>query len=248
VTAIGWVDGEPVPRAVLDERIRRARQGRRSAALPAAGTAEDRQFQRWLTQVILVETVCAAEATRRGLCTDSLDEAGLAAAESAAFGSIAAAAYQGSAAVRAVFADVSTEARVDEGDVRRYWAATARSQPPRFVLRHRRDGRPAQTIGPVPADALPASIAAGLAGARASDMFRVADALGQHEIQVLTVEPETRPDFDRDSPPVRALLLDSARREAFGRWLDAALATRVRTAPGLEHPGDPRQPDNHHQH
>ena len=248
MTTIGWVDGEPVPRALLDERIQRARRGHRSAALPAAGTAEDRQFQRWLAQVILVETVCSAEANRRGLGTDSLDEAGLAAAESVAFGSIAAAAYQGSAAVRAVYADVSAGTRVDEDDVRRYWSSTARSRPPRFVLRHRRDSRPAQTIGPVLADVLPASIAAGLAGARPGDTFRVADALGQHDIQVLAIEPETRPDFDRDSPPIRALLLDSARREAFGRWLDAALAARVRTAPGLEHPGDPRQPDNHHRH
>lgn len=51
---------------------------------------------------------------------------------------------------------------------------------------------------------------------------------------------------------VRAAILDhlrgAARRRAFRVWLDARRAEAVRLAPGYEHPGDPRQPDNTHRH
>ncbi|BBZ26774.1 malonyl CoA-ACP transacylase [Mycolicibacterium madagascariense] len=43
-------------------------------------------------------------------------------------------------------------------------------------------------------------------------------------------------------------LLGSARRRAFRSWLDARRAEVVHLAPGYEHPGDPRQPDNTHRH
>jgi [acyl-carrier-protein] S-malonyltransferase len=39
-----------------------------------------------------------------------------------------------------------------------------------------------------------------------------------------------------------------ARRRAFQLWLDARCAAVVHLAPGYEHPGDPRQPDNTHRH
>ncbi|MGZ6779960.1 MAG: DUF7158 domain-containing protein [Mycobacterium sp.] len=58
-----------------------------------------------------------------------------------------------------------------------------------------------------------------------------------------------------DAPPlntVRPLLVEhltgAARRRAFRRWVDARRADLVRLAPGYEHPGDPRQPDNTHRH
>jgi [acyl-carrier-protein] S-malonyltransferase len=43
-------------------------------------------------------------------------------------------------------------------------------------------------------------------------------------------------------------LCAAARRRAFRRWLDAKCAALVELAPGYEHPGDPRQPDNTHRH
>jgi [acyl-carrier-protein] S-malonyltransferase len=43
-------------------------------------------------------------------------------------------------------------------------------------------------------------------------------------------------------------LRGAARRRAFRVWLDARAAELVRLAPGYEHPGDPRQPDNTHRH
>ena len=58
-----------------------------------------------------------------------------------------------------------------------------------------------------------------------------------------------------DAPPldaVRPLIVDhlrgAARRRAFRLWLDTRRAELVRLAPGYEHPGDPRQPDNTHRH
>lgn len=43
-------------------------------------------------------------------------------------------------------------------------------------------------------------------------------------------------------------LRGAARRRAFRAWLDARRAALVQLAPGYEHPGDPRQPDNTHRH
>jgi [acyl-carrier-protein] S-malonyltransferase len=43
-------------------------------------------------------------------------------------------------------------------------------------------------------------------------------------------------------------LLAAAKRRAFRLWLDARCAELVELAPGYEHPGDPRQPDNIHRH
>lgn len=49
-------------------------------------------------------------------------------------------------------------------------------------------------------------------------------------------------------PAIVAHLRGAARRRAFRVWLDARRAALVRLAPGYEHPGDPRQPDNTHRH
>jgi [acyl-carrier-protein] S-malonyltransferase len=43
-------------------------------------------------------------------------------------------------------------------------------------------------------------------------------------------------------------LLGAGRRRTFRLWLDIRCAELVRLAPGYEHPGDPRQPDNTHRH
>jgi [acyl-carrier-protein] S-malonyltransferase len=47
---------------------------------------------------------------------------------------------------------------------------------------------------------------------------------------------------------VAAMLRGAARRRAFRLWLDQRRAALVELAPGYEHPGDPRQPDNIHRH
>ncbi|WP_167106142.1 malonyl CoA-ACP transacylase [Mycobacterium sp. DL592] len=43
-------------------------------------------------------------------------------------------------------------------------------------------------------------------------------------------------------------LRGAQRRRAFRRWLVSRSAALVWLAPGYEHPGDPRQPDNTHRH
>lgn len=52
----------------------------------------------------------------------------------------------------------------------------------------------------------------------------------------------------KDADAVADHLRGVARRRAFRRWLDARCAAVVELAPGYEHPGDPRQPDNIHRH
>ncbi|UBU14471.1 peptidylprolyl isomerase [Nonomuraea gerenzanensis] len=71
----------------------------------------------------------------------------------------------------------------------------------------------------------------------------VEDSLGWH---VAIAVPAPRPDREPDGQEPG--LLRAARQEAFARWLDDLRAKRVRLMPGLEHPGGPRQPDNHHEH
>ena len=56
------------------------------------------------------------------------------------------------------------------------------------------------------------------------------------------------PSFDEVRDRIAAHLRAAARRQAFRQWLDARCAALVQLAPGYEHPGDPRQPDNTHKH
>jgi [acyl-carrier-protein] S-malonyltransferase len=51
-----------------------------------------------------------------------------------------------------------------------------------------------------------------------------------------------------DPADVAEHLRTAARRRAFRVWLDARREVLVELAPGYEHPGDPRQPDNTHRH
>ena len=56
------------------------------------------------------------------------------------------------------------------------------------------------------------------------------------------------PSLDAVRPLIAVHLRGTVRRRAFRLWLDAKCADLVRLAPGYEHPGDPRQPDNTHRH
>lgn len=60
--------------------------------------------------------------------------------------------------------------------------------------------------------------------------------------------PAASPSLDDARAAVAAHLRDAARRREFRRWLDARVGGVVELAPGYEHPGDPRQPDNTHRH
>ncbi|ORW17209.1 DUF7158 domain-containing protein [Mycobacterium palustre] len=58
----------------------------------------------------------------------------------------------------------------------------------------------------------------------------------------------TAPPLDEVRRVIAEHLRGAARRRAFRVWLDARRAALVELAPGYEHPGDPRQPDNTHRH
>ena len=60
--------------------------------------------------------------------------------------------------------------------------------------------------------------------------------------------PAVAPALDEVRPAIAEHLLAAARRRGFRIWLDARRAELVELAPGYEHPGDPRQPDNTHKH
>lgn len=69
------------------------------------------------------------------------------------------------------------------------------------------------------------------------------------------VEPGAVADYHRRNPgrftsdaALAAHLRGAARRRAFRLWLQQRSAALVWLAPGYEHPGDPRQPDNTHKH
>ncbi|MBV9516073.1 MAG: malonyl CoA-ACP transacylase [Mycobacteriaceae bacterium] len=80
-----------------------------------------------------------------------------------------------------------------------------------------------------------------------------------HARNPLRFAPRSRIDGWRGAPAVAPALeevetliadhlLAAARRRAFRSWLDARRGALVELAPGFEHPGDPRQPDNTHRH
>ncbi|GAA4586853.1 hypothetical protein GCM10023194_34180 [Planotetraspora phitsanulokensis] len=231
---LGWLDGRPLPRADLDRRLAAVRGRPRSSALPEPGSAEDRQLTRWVAQVMLTELLCEAEAAERGLDTGGgappvrLDQR--AAVE---LGSITAAAFEGSGAVRAVYAAVTADVTVPGEQAAAYAAATARPPAEPEWRLSTADGDFDAAPG-----TLPARLAAALAETEPGQTVTV-DGL---TVTLLgTREPGNPPE-----PGDR--LLDAARRLAFVRWLDHARAHRLRLVPGLEHPGDPAQPDNHHRH
>ena len=61
-------------------------------------------------------------------------------------------------------------------------------------------------------------------------------------------EGDSAPDCSEVAPRIAGMLVGAARRRAFRIWLEQRRAALVRLAPGYEHPGDPRQPDNIHRH
>ncbi|WP_371501936.1 hypothetical protein OG871_33435 [Kitasatospora sp. NBC_00374] len=227
---LGLLDGRPLARTELDRRLAALREGPRSAALPVAGSPEDRQLTRWVAQVVLTEELCAAEAAERGL--DCSDPAPVRLDQRAAveLGSITAAAYEGSPAVRAVYRAVTADTTPDP--------------------EHRR-AEPTDPVGEVwhlatpdgefeaDPDTLPTALAAAL---RATPPGRPATAGGWSATLLGRRTARAHPDEPGDR------LLDSARRTAFAHWLDHTRAARLTLVPGLEHPGDPAQPDNHHRH
>ena len=80
-------------------------------------------------------------------------------------------------------------------------------------------------------------------------------ALYAHITAGVDVSADTVADYHRRNPgrfstdaALAAHLRGATRRRAFRLWLEQRRAALVWLAPGYEHPGDPRQPDNVHKH
>lgn len=183
---LAYLNGRPIPRALLDERLAALRAGDAACVLPKPDTREARQLARWVAQVIITEQLCLDELQRHGQPAEPPAAAQpLDVSAAIAVGSITAAALAGSEPVRRVAALVSREVRISS-----------------------------------------------------EQLAYAADVLGKEAPR------------DPGVPVERwhAELLDSARLEAFARWLNAAQHERVHLVHGLEHPGDSNQPDNLHRH
>jgi [acyl-carrier-protein] S-malonyltransferase len=101
-------------------------------------------------------------------------------------------------------------------------------------------------VGSITAAALSGSEPVRRVAALVSSDVRIPQAQLDYAADVLGERPPADPDVP--SERWHAELVDSARLEAFARWLTAAMHERVRLVPGLEHPGDSNQPDNLHRH
>lgn len=241
---LGRLDGKPLPRTELDRRIAALRAGPRASTLPAPGSAEDRQFVRWVAQVLLTELLCEAVAAERGLDVREAPPVRLDRRAAVELGSITAAAFEGSAAVRAVYADVTADVTVPKEQVAAYAAATTRP-PVRQWRLSTADGE----FDAAP-ETLPRRLATALAEADPGDTVTV----DGYTVTLVGREADGRGEGDGEGdggpepPPTADHLREAARRLAFIRWLDHARAHRISLVPGLEHPGDPAQPDNHHRH
>ncbi|MFI8083876.1 hypothetical protein ACIF6L_24100 [Kitasatospora sp. NPDC086009] len=233
--ALGLLDGRPLPRTELDRRLAALRSGPRSAALPRPGSSEDRQLARWVAQVVLTEELCSTVCTERGLPLGTGTPARLDQEAAVELGSITAAAYEGSAAVRAVFEAVTADVRPRADEVAHYRAMTADRPAPALWRLGFPDG------GGCEAD--PATLPLALADALRAAGPGAWVTAGGWTAALLAVHPPGEAGGD-PAPAVRA----AARRAAFVRWLDRTRAARLTLLPGLEHPGDPAQPDNHHRH
>jgi [acyl-carrier-protein] S-malonyltransferase len=231
---LGWLDGRPIPRSGLDQRLAALRGGPRSSALPVPGSSEDRQLVRWVAQVMLTELLCEAEAAERGLDIGQAPPVRLDQRAAVELGSITAAAFEGSAAVRAVYEAVTADVSVPPEQAAAYAAATARPAGPAEWRLATPDGE----FDAAP-DTLPQRLSDALAEVRPGETVNV----DGYEVTLLGTRAS---DVGRASDGEH--LLGAARRLAFVHWLDHARAHRLRLVPGLEHPGDPAQPDNHHRH
>jgi [acyl-carrier-protein] S-malonyltransferase len=222
------------------------RAGPVAGTLPRTGSQEGRQLRRWLVQVLVAQRLVADEARERGL-----DGAGAPALESLApdraallgLGSVAADLLSRSARARAVFVAVTAAVRVAAADVAGFY----RDNPERYRVPEERVVRhPLRTVrrGELTGAVEDAVFAAGVGDV----VGPVRSPLGVHTFEVVEVRAARTRSLAEVASSIEARLLSAARRRAFTAWLDTRAAARVRLAPGFEHPGDPRQPDNTHRH
>lgn len=250
MSAVAWVSGAPVDVSDVDAMEAALRGGPVSATLPRVGTREGRQLRRWLVQVLVAERLVAAEADARGLSAADAPPLGALAPDRAALlglGSVAADLLARNPLARAVFAAVTADVSVGDAEVARYH----RNNPEASRVAEERVVR-------VPGSSRPRTLRRGeLTGPVEDAVFAarpgevvgpVRDPLGEQTFEVVEARPARVRGLAEIGEDIRERLRAAARRRAFTAWLDVGAVTSVRLAPGFEHPGDPRQPDNTHRH
>lgn len=214
---MAYLNGEPVPRELLDDRLAVLRAGDAACVLPRPESREGRQLTRWVAQVVLTEQLCLDELRRRAdaVCRTPAEPP------------------HGSG-------DTAEQAH-RPGDAIQLGDAGGDVREPDAI-----DVSTAIAVGSITAAALAGSEAVRRVAAIVTSDVRIPAAQLAYAADVLGQEPPADPDV-----PVadwHRELLQSARLEAFARWLNAGMHDRVQLVRGLEHPGDSSQPDNLHRH
>jgi hypothetical protein len=250
-TVIGWVDGTPIPRSRLDERVAELRAGRFAGRLPPVGSKEDRQFLRWTAQVLLTEELCRVEAARLGPGQPAKRTRPISQAESLHLGSINAAAWSWCPEVSELFELFTSPSIAPENKAPcRTWYRVTHAVGDTPLAASAATPR---LLGWTTLDDLPSTLAAELrampTGIRVGP---IRSGIGWHLATVTATEVR--------GDPVRGGLVgadpvlggpvgtDPPRLAAFNRWLDERRRVLVSHAFGFEHPGDPSQADNSHRH
>lgn len=236
---MAYLNGEQIPRALLDERLAALRAGDAACVLPRPDSREGRQLARWVAQVVVTEQICYDELHRRGI-------------PAATHTSSTPTTSGNPSSTRTSSADAASTHPSSGSTSRGSASSTADTSSARAAFT--RTAAADQVLDVSTAIAVGSITAAALAGSEA--VRRVAD-LVSRDVRIPREQLEYAADvLGKDAPadpdvPVERWhreLVDSARLEAFARWLNAAQHERVRLVHGLEHPGDSNQPDNLHRH
>ena len=241
-----WVDGVPVPAAAVSAELARLRSGPAAERLPRDGTTDGRQLRRWITQRVVIRRLLDRERAARGL--DPAAAAPLT-PDAALLGTAAADVLTVSPAARAVFAAVTAAVAVPDDEIRARYDRDPPTLPERWTIRQAfaRDAPPA-ALPDTATDVDPRTLLPAVRAAAGPDPALVRTELGWHLVVREAVIPAGPVPYTAVREELAATLVERARQTAFARWLDAALATRTRLAPGYEHPADPANPDATHHH
>lgn len=118
-----WVGGDPVPVALIEQRLAALRRGRYADLLPHPQTAEGRNLRRWLVQVVTMEMVVEREAAQRRIVAGAQDgpPRAVSLAEVLATGGVSVAVIAGNPQARALRRHVVGDVRVPSAQAFEYY-------------------------------------------------------------------------------------------------------------------------------
>lgn len=249
-TVAALVGAARLSEAQVDAAVATMRNGPLAHALPAPGTAEGRNLNRWVAQILTATLLVEQEAAARGIAVPGGEPAALSMREALESGGVAAAVLATSPAARAVRSAVTAGVRVPDAQILAFYQRNRPrySRPERrHVSRLGPDG--AESLGWFGRDELPAAAAAAVfQAAEGIPAGPVETPWGRWELQVDRVEAARVLDFTEVRGDIADELTELARTQSFTAWLARRQAETVRLMPGFEHPSDPRNPDTTHRH